>query len=42
MKTDKVFRSPALAMSRAEINTKMPISIRPSATPTRVEIEMPR
>ena len=41
MKTDTVLRSPALITSSAETNTMIPISIRPRATPTRVEIEMP-
>ena len=37
-----VLRSPALITSSAETKTMIPISIRPRATPTRVEIEIPR
>ena len=42
MKTDSVFREPALMISsERDADRKIPISIRPRATPTRVEIEMP-
>ncbi len=40
--TETVLLSPALITSSAETNTMIAISIRPSATPTRVEIETPR
>ena len=42
MKTDTVLRLPALMMSSVETKTMIPISISPSATPTRVEIAIPR
>ena len=42
MNTESVLRLPALITSRAETKTMIPISMRPSATPVRVEIEIPR
>src|SRR6476620_1835655 len=40
--TESVFFDPALTIRSRETSRKMPISIMPRATPTRVEIEMPR
>ena len=42
MNTEIVFRLPALITSSADTKTMITISVRPNATPVRVEIETPR